>query len=103
MVDTTVRSTLPFCVFHPRCETGLSALEQYRRGERVTVAYTLPDYNFLKGEAEKAGRVFDLLLCSDGVMRTKDRANAFERRRQEEMANAFERRQASDEAGMRVE
>ena len=27
-----VRRTLPFCVFHPRCEEGgLSALEQYRR------------------------------------------------------------------------
>jgi phage terminase large subunit len=26
-----VRRTLPFCVFHPRCEAGLLALEQYRR------------------------------------------------------------------------
>jgi phage terminase large subunit len=26
-----VRQTLPLCVFHPRCEPGLSALEQYRR------------------------------------------------------------------------
>lgn len=25
------RQTLPRCVFHPRCEVGLSALEQYRR------------------------------------------------------------------------
>jgi phage terminase large subunit len=25
------RRTLPMCVFHPRCEAGLSALEQYRR------------------------------------------------------------------------
>jgi hypothetical protein len=26
-----VRRTLPLCVFHPRCEPGVSALEQYRR------------------------------------------------------------------------
>lgn len=26
-----VRKTLPRCVFHPRCEEGLAALEQYRR------------------------------------------------------------------------
>ena len=26
-----VRKTLPLCVFHPRTETGISALEQYRR------------------------------------------------------------------------
>jgi hypothetical protein len=26
-----VRRTLPLCVFHPRCEPGLGALEQYRR------------------------------------------------------------------------
>jgi hypothetical protein len=26
-----VRRTLPLCVFHPRCEEGISALEQYRR------------------------------------------------------------------------
>lgn len=26
-----VRRTLPLCVFHPRCEPGLSALEQYQR------------------------------------------------------------------------
>jgi hypothetical protein len=26
-----VRRTLPLCVFHPRCEQGISALEQYRR------------------------------------------------------------------------
>jgi hypothetical protein len=26
-----VRRTLPLCVFHPRCEEGLGALEQYRR------------------------------------------------------------------------
>jgi len=26
-----VRRMLPLCVFHPRCETGLNALEQYRR------------------------------------------------------------------------
>lgn len=26
-----VRRTLPLCVFHPRCESGLTALEQYRR------------------------------------------------------------------------
>jgi hypothetical protein len=26
-----VRRTLPLCVFHPRCEDGINALEQYRR------------------------------------------------------------------------
>jgi hypothetical protein len=26
-----VRRTLPLCVFHPRAETGIEALEQYRR------------------------------------------------------------------------
>jgi phage terminase large subunit len=26
-----VRRTLPLCVFHPRCEDGVNALEQYRR------------------------------------------------------------------------
>ena len=26
-----VRKTLPLCVFHPRCEEGIDALEQYRR------------------------------------------------------------------------
>jgi phage terminase large subunit len=26
-----VRRTLPVCVFHPRCESGISALEQYQR------------------------------------------------------------------------
>ena len=26
-----VRRTLPLCVFHPRCEPGLAALEQYQR------------------------------------------------------------------------
>ena len=26
-----VRRMLPLCIFHPRCETGLAALEQYRR------------------------------------------------------------------------
>jgi hypothetical protein len=26
-----VRRTLPLCVFHPRCEPGLAAMEQYRR------------------------------------------------------------------------
>lgn len=26
-----VRRTLPLCVFHPRCETGMAHLEQYRR------------------------------------------------------------------------
>jgi len=26
-----VRRTLPLCVFHPRCESGIDALEQYRR------------------------------------------------------------------------
>jgi phage terminase large subunit len=26
-----VRRTLPLCVFHPRCEAGISALEQYQR------------------------------------------------------------------------
>jgi phage terminase large subunit len=26
-----VRRLLPLCVFHPRCETGVSAMEQYRR------------------------------------------------------------------------
>jgi phage terminase large subunit len=26
-----VRRLLPLCVFHPRCETGISAMEQYRR------------------------------------------------------------------------
>ena len=25
------RRTLPLCVFHPRCEAGMAALEQYRR------------------------------------------------------------------------
>lgn len=45
----------------------------------MTTHYSQSDYNHLKSKAESEGRAFDLFLCSDGVMRTKEDRDAFEK------------------------
>lgn len=44
----------------------------------MTVFYTTREYEFLKREAEATGAIFDLVLCSDGVMRIPIEAQKFE-------------------------